>query len=332
MLIVTNGDSAAEKIRSAGIPGSVLPWRDVLHEGPVPCGLSPGGLRTVRARFISDVGWATFEDVLRGFAQRDAALEEFSQYPELVLWFEHDLYDQLQLIQVLDFFSRRRLASTRLSLICVDEYIGLASPDTLKTLFDQRREVTRAQLELGLQAWTAFRSPDPSDIADLLREETSPLPFLAGALVRHLEQFPSTKNGLSRSEQQALGAIAAGARNLKDAFAISQKREERMFLGDATFALYLEGLSRGCHALIVSGDGRPIVAPRVAEETRQFWEGEAVVTEAGRAFLEGRRDRVRTNGIDRWLGGVHLSGSEARWRWDASKQRLCAQKESRGQR
>jgi hypothetical protein len=72
MLHVTNGDSAAEKIRSAGIPGSVLPWRDVLHEGPVPCGLSLDELRTVRARLIADVVWATFEDALRGFAQRDA--------------------------------------------------------------------------------------------------------------------------------------------------------------------------------------------------------------------------------------------------------------------
>jgi hypothetical protein len=25
---------------------------------------------------------------------------------------------------------------------------------------------------------------------------------------------------------------------------------------------------------------------------------------------------VRLNGLDRWIGGVHLVGREARWRWD----------------
>ena len=31
MLLVTNGDSAAERIEEAGLAGELLPWRDVLH-------------------------------------------------------------------------------------------------------------------------------------------------------------------------------------------------------------------------------------------------------------------------------------------------------------
>ena len=40
------------------------------------------------------------------------------------------------------------------------------------------------------------------------------------------------------------------------------------------------------------------------------------MTERGCAVLDGREDRIGLNGIDRWLGGVHLSGGEAVWRWD----------------
>jgi hypothetical protein len=54
MLFVTNGDSAAESIRHLGLASEVLLWRDVLHEGPVPSGLSPEELREVRARFIAE--------------------------------------------------------------------------------------------------------------------------------------------------------------------------------------------------------------------------------------------------------------------------------------
>jgi len=46
------------------------------------------------------------------------------------------------------------------------------------------------------------------------------------------------------------------------------------------------------------------------------------ITEFGKAVLAGEEDFVRRNGIDHWLGGVHLVGSEAAWRWDEQAQEL----------
>jgi hypothetical protein len=34
-LHVTNGDATVPGLRGTGIAGPILPWRDVLHEGPV---------------------------------------------------------------------------------------------------------------------------------------------------------------------------------------------------------------------------------------------------------------------------------------------------------
>jgi hypothetical protein len=51
-------------------------------------------------------------------------------------------------------------------------------------------------------------------------------------------------------------------------------------------------------------------------------DGRAVVTEAGRVVLEGSMDRLELREIDRWLGGVHLRGSEEPWLWDESARRL----------
>ena len=53
MLHLTNGDHAADVIRALGLPGEVVPWRDVLHEGPVPAGLAMPELSAVRARFVA---------------------------------------------------------------------------------------------------------------------------------------------------------------------------------------------------------------------------------------------------------------------------------------
>ena len=105
MLHVTNGDSAAGKLRAAGIPGAILPWRDVLHDGPVPAGLTLKQLSERRAAYLGERGVAPADELLAGFRSRDARLEDCRTEDEVVLWFEHDLYDQLQLIQLLDWFA-----------------------------------------------------------------------------------------------------------------------------------------------------------------------------------------------------------------------------------
>jgi hypothetical protein len=105
---VTNGDSAAALIRESGLGGEVLPWQDPLHDGPVLDGLPPKALAEVRARHSADSGWAPFPKVREAFARRDAALTRTNTTDEIVLWFEHDLYDQLQLIQILDRLADQR--------------------------------------------------------------------------------------------------------------------------------------------------------------------------------------------------------------------------------
>lgn len=122
VLNITNGDCAVEIMKKANIPGVFLPWQDVLHDGPVPGGLSLEKLSEVRARFIIDRGWGTPENVKRLFFERDHMLKSFEEFEKVILWFEHDLYDQLQILQILDWFHQNRPKTTTLSIICVDQY------------------------------------------------------------------------------------------------------------------------------------------------------------------------------------------------------------------
>jgi hypothetical protein len=315
MLLVTNGDSAAERIEPAGLAGIILPWRDVLHEGPVPAGLSDRELAEVWARFLADRG-AFANETAESFAGRDATLADFGRHEEVVLLFEHHLYDQLQLLQVLDRFSGWNLGNTQLSLAVADEYLGNLAPERLRTIFDGCREASAEELELASRVWQAFRSPDPTRISMVLDEDTFALPFLGPALLRHLQQFPSAENGLSRSERQALEAISDGKVALHEAYVAShQEREDPVFLADTVFASYLEDLSATEVPLVVFEGGETIRALRVGEDDQWFWERRAVLTEKGREVLRGEADRVELDGIDRWLAGVHLDGQNT-WRRD----------------
>ena len=305
MLHVTNGGAAAEKIRATGLPGEVLTWDDVLHDGPVPARISDDELTAVRARFIASRGWAPEAEVLAGFRARDRALAGAAAHDETVLWFEHDLYDQLQLIQILARFATGDARSERITLVLGPEYLGPSKPERLAERFTRRRPVTLDQLAAAQAAWDAFRAPDPRAIPPLLGAPTAALPYLGAALLRHLEQFPSVRNGLSRAEQHALDAIANGAATLSDAYVAAHQRcEDPIWLGDWSFAGYVEEMARGPHPLVALANGDPTSLDRAV-----------ALTDAGRAVREARMDRVRLNGIDRWLGGVHLTGATV-WRWN----------------
>src|SRR5881398_1516240 len=101
LLHVTNGESAGNTLRQTSLGGAVLPWQDVLHEGPVPAG-SRAELLRVRAGFLSACGWGSKPSILSSLQRRDRQLLQALQGgQQVVLWFEHDLYDQLQLLDVL---------------------------------------------------------------------------------------------------------------------------------------------------------------------------------------------------------------------------------------
>jgi hypothetical protein len=75
-------------------------------------------MRTVRAQFSASCGWTSFEEAVGLFSRRDQVLADSLGQDEVVLWFEHDLYDQLQLIQILDWYAHQDLRQTKLTLIC----------------------------------------------------------------------------------------------------------------------------------------------------------------------------------------------------------------------
>ena len=142
VLNITNGDSAVEIMQKANIPGVFLPWRDVLHDGPVPADLSLEELSQVRAEFIISRNWGSPEKIKLAFEDRDKVLTSFRQYKKVILWFEHDLYDQLQILQILDWFNQNAPNETKLSIICVDQYLGLLSPEKMVHLKNLEEPVT----------------------------------------------------------------------------------------------------------------------------------------------------------------------------------------------
>jgi hypothetical protein len=313
MLHITNGSVVAGLLRTLGLKGDIVTFHDVLHEGPVQAGLDVSTLRASRAAFVAPWAGVPREQVVQEFATRDEAVLGAAAHEEVVLWFEHDLFDQLQLLQVLDMLPNG--GRPRITAVQPDGYLGKHSPAHLATLFTRRREVDAAQRGAARAAWSAFRSSDPRAVLDVI-PRVGALPHLPAALLRHLQQFPSVANGLSRTEAQALTAIANGASRMADIYVQShQEREEAVFMGDAGFLVHMRGVFESATPLLIVVRRQTPAGPLSLEDS-------VALTDDGLRVLEGHADRVRVCGIDRWLGGVHLSGKGPIWRWDESARRI----------
>ena len=202
-LHVANGHCTTRLIEAAGLPGRTSIWADALHDGPVP-DVSDEELVRIRAAFISDGLDVSAEEVEADLKHWRDVVDADDGYDELVLWFEHDLFDQLNLIQLLTRIGRDRPIRRPVSLISIDRYpghphfkgLGELTPADISALYDTRQPVTPQQFRLAADAWDAFRSGQRADLDALLADNTSALPFLAPALRRHLDEAGSEPGGL----------------------------------------------------------------------------------------------------------------------------------------
>jgi len=326
-LHITNGDSAANGMKAGGIEGEIVSWRDVLHEGPVPPDQSLRELSHTRAKWLAEQGLGDLEDIEKQFRERDEFIFRYTDFDEVVLWFEWDLYDQLQLVQVLDFLSQdsegdRAETGTRVSLVSFNGYLGSLDPERFAELYEKRRDVTQEQLDTARRAWEAFRSSDPRELEKIAGEGTPSLEFLELSLWRHLEELPSSRNGLSRSESQILEGVSQGPLTFHELFKQVANREERIFCGDAMLARYIERMSLCDTPLITYTSGDRIDAPSTEEDSRAFRNAEMALTQHGRSVLACDTDWITRGGSDRWLGGVHLEGSKAAYRWNPDTRKI----------
>jgi hypothetical protein len=298
VLHITNGSAVAADLRALG---EVLTWDDVLHEGPVP-ELEPAALREVRAQFLAGAGFTDLAQARMRLTTRDERLDAVDFSTRIVLWFEDDLYDQLQLLQILDRLavsaeSRRSRPAGPVELV----RLARGPRSFLRDRLAAARPLGEGEHELAGRLWAAFTSPDPRQIQEAWLAGTPGLPDVAPALHRLLEEHPATTDGLARSERQILAALTDGPLPPAALFTAATAPEERPFLGDAT--LWWR-------------------ATRLAPLVQRTDQGVFALTSEGARVVAGEADAAALLApLDRWVGGVHHAGAPA-VRWDPAARRL----------
>ncbi len=310
------GSDLTTLLKQAGFSGDVLEYSDALCQGPV---LADDTWLTHRAAFlVRAYGAETGQDIGQ-VAERLRYAEESLQsaaqrYERVVIWVEHDSYDQLVLARCLAQFAA--VAPARLDLISVERFpgdarfIGLGQLpfEALRLLWDERTPVSAQQLEAGRALWANVRRDDPTPLALAARSGIPGLEQMAGAIQRHCQELPWLRDGLSLTERLVMQLLAEGPKTVGDIYAaLMREREPLPWLGDIMLSFILDSMKRA---------SEPVFTGAFEGKHRRWPDERLTITDLGRAVLAGDVDWLSLSPPDRWLGGVCISAACPCWRWD----------------
>ncbi|MFU2207901.1 DUF1835 domain-containing protein [Solidesulfovibrio sp. C21] len=316
------GGDIAEGLRQAGFTGDYLEYANPFCQGPVTGEPDDPERLLERARFLAQsygdhLGIDLSQCAARLRREEDRLTAAPRDYERVVLWFEHDSFDQLILIRCLSLFAAHR--PPLLDLVSVNRFpgsrrflgLGQLPPEGLRLLWAGRNPVSAQQTALGRKAWKALQSPDPTGLAALAGEGSGVLPDLSPALRRHLRELPSVKNGLGLTEELVLAGLAQGSQTIGDLFhGLLTDREPLPWLGDIMFAHIVEAMGKALKPPYA-------ISPETASEP---WQRRLLtITPIGSQVLSGERDWLTLMPPERWVGGVRITPGADAWRWDEGK-------------
>jgi hypothetical protein len=312
-LHVRCGDDIKDKLAEAGIKGAYLSFTDPAWLGPPPAFNAWIAGRAALIAERTGIDRAKVREELGDAHWRLARAPQ--HYTHIVLWFEHDLYDQSALARILASIALRK-KRPKIDLIAIDRFpgvnrflgLGQLSPAQLASLWPRRKAVSKRQVTTGARIWAALCRPTPEPLMAIVAHGVAELPLMKAALQRQLQELPWTTDGLSLTEREALRALGNGPLAAADVFDIAQlKHDPQPFMGDLFFYAVLRDLLES-----------PLPPIAVSSPTkRAIWPRRVLaLTPVGRAVLDGQLDWQTQFPIERWVGGIPISRRDPPWRWN----------------
>jgi len=303
------GSDIEETLRMAGFIGDFLEFADPFCQGPVPAEPDLGRFIQIRCQFIAAAYHLDPKQVAFRQSEAYAGLKRAADFEQVVLWFEHDSFDQLILAFLLDHFSA---TAPNLELICVDQVAGVRrftglgqlTPQHLNDLWhSQRRPVGPDHFALGREVWRALTAPHADPLEIIIAQATPAVPCMASALERHLQELPSSRNGLGLTQQLTLELLAdKGPLSAGHLFrCLSEEREPLPYLGDLMFRYVLDDLCltpETPFTIDATGKSQPWNEQRLS------------INKNGERLLDGKANFMDRYRGRRFVGGIELKSGD----------------------
>lgn len=315
MIHIVNGDVVGSKI--GNLPGEVLVWREMYDFGPLSENISEGNWINRRAHFFKEKLAIPAELFIHNCEDQNRLLSEIPREAKIVLWFEHDRYDQMMLMYLLNELSKNGIEN--LSIVTIDKYegvepfygMGQLSSQQLEELFYQKKQpISDEQIIEAVTGWKAYTSKNPTEIEKWMASSKQKLPFLKQALQTHLSYFPTVHTGLNEVETLVVNYLDKNPCSFAELFQFISSQRINDGISDLYFAAMLNELMNGPYPLLESDYRLPNYLN--SEPISKLW-----LTPYGLAFLGKQKGLFDIVKRDWWVGGVYLK--EDHWFWDGHK-------------
>lgn len=249
-LHILNGEATKALFVKSKIPGDISVWNEALICGPVHGEIGTKDFWDMRARYIVDSYSGYFEkgpdldDYEEKMVEEFEIIRHISRYDEVILWFEYDLFCQVNMIALLSWLHHQDLKSTRVHLVCIDQFpghphfrgLGELDPADFEVLAPQKIELSAEDIRFAHEAWRAYANPDPRNIQEFLDKDfPAAFPFLSNALKIHIRRFPSSQNGLNHLQTKMLTFINQGIKQKRKLVGAMLKDDFSYGFGDVQY-------------------------------------------------------------------------------------------------
>ncbi|WP_127141845.1 DUF1835 domain-containing protein [Flagellimonas marinaquae] len=211
LLHITNGDSFTSRLQSLEFKGDVITWREMLCEGKTLSSVGSESFWKTRFEFLNKNYKISKSWFIEKTLKEYRSLCNHKQQDHIVLWFEYDLFCQINMLAVLSWLKTHR-RHAEVSLVCSGKVDGSSklyglnelSDAKLMELYDNRKVLSQDDIEYADYIWQLYCSDNPIRLENQMANNDFQFEYLSEALKTHLKRFPTIKNGLNDLENHIL--------------------------------------------------------------------------------------------------------------------------------
>ena len=257
ILHITNGDYTTNYLKKLNFSGEFITWREMLCEGKTTADVGSENFWKNRYDFFKTAYKLSKQNFIDYTVKEYRNLCNKKSQKEIVLWFEYDLFCQINMIAVLSWIKQYR-KGYNISLVSsgkVGNYKNMfAIPELnekqIQNHYNNRIELTQDDIEYADYIWQLYCSDSPLRLETIYKfNPMSPFQYLASAIEAHLKRFPSLENGLNRIENNILEtAINKKPTSKKQLINELLKEEDVYGFGDLQYENKIAELRRLFHS------------------------------------------------------------------------------------
>lgn len=249
-LHITNGDNTTHLLQSINIDGEIITWREMLCEGNTVSDVGSESFWKSRFDFFSKNYHISKKRFIDYTIKEFRNLCQHKSEQEIILWFEYDLFCQINMIAVISWLKKHKPKAT-VSLVCPEHKtdsnilltISNLTTKQLHTAFNDRTELSIDDIEYADYIWQLYCADSPLQMQNISPPPSTALTHIYDAIQIHLKRFPSIKNGLNDIENNILNMVAEQEFKSKNALISQLIKNHKIYgFGDLQFEHKLDRL------------------------------------------------------------------------------------------